>query len=107
MMDEGGNLLYYNEPAEKLLGIRFEEAGPITAAQVATLFRTTDLSGDPISDDEMPVVQALTSRFPAHGAIRFCGFDGVWRDVEISAMPLEGQSGRFLGIFATFWEIRD
>ena len=107
MMDEGGNLLYYNEPAEKLLGIRFEEAGPITAAQVATLFRTTDLSGDPISDDETPVVQALTSRFPAHRAIRFCGFDGVWRDVEISAMPLEGQSGRFLGIFATFWEIRD
>lgn len=107
MMDEGGNLLYYNEPAEKLLGIRFDDAGPITAAQLADLFRATDLSGVPIPDDEMPVVLALTNRFPAHRSIRFCGFDGVWRDVEISAMPVEGQSSRFLGVFATFWEIRD
>jgi PAS domain-containing protein len=107
MMDEDGNLLYYNEPAEKLLGIRFDDAGPITAAQLTDLFRATDLSGVPIPDGEMPVVTALTNRFPAHRAIRFCGFDGVWRDVEISAMPVEGQSGRFLGVFATFWEIRD
>ncbi len=33
--------------------------------------------------------------------------DGVWRDVEISAMPIEGQGKRFLGIFATFWESND
>lgn len=107
MMDNEGNLLYYNEPAERLLGITFDDAGPITAAQLADLFRTTDLEGEPIPDSEMPVVKVLTNRFPAHRAIRFCGFDGMWRDVEISAMPIEGQSGRFLGVFATFWEIRD
>lgn len=106
MMDQAGNLVYYNEPAERLLGIRFDDAGPITAAQLADLFRTTDLEGTPIPDGEMPVVKALASRFPAHRAMRFCGLDEVWRDVEISAMPIEGQSGRLLGVFATFWEIR-
>jgi hypothetical protein len=33
--------------------------------------------------------------------------DGIWRDVEVSAIPLEGQGGRFLGVFVTFWEIGD
>lgn len=106
MMDQSGNLLYYNEPAEKLLGVRYDDAGPIHANQLADLFRTTDLSGNPIPDTEMPVVRTLTSHFPAHSTIRFCGLDGVWRDVEISAMPIEGQGDRFLGVFATFWETR-
>jgi len=104
MMDDTGNLLYYNEPAERLLGVRFDDAGPIHAEQLAEMFRTTDLNGDPIDQTQMPVVQALTSRLPAHARIRFCSLDEVWRDVEISALPLEGQGGRFLGVFATFWE---
>lgn len=104
MMDEQGNLLYYNEPAEKLLGVTFDDAGPINAAQLAEMFRATDLEGNPIEDSGLPVVAALTSRAPASGEIRFCGFDGIWRDVDIWAMPVQGQAGRFLGVFATFWE---
>lgn len=105
MMDDGGNLLYYNEPAERLLGVRFDDAGPIHADQLANMFRATDLEGNPISDKEMPAVIALTERAPAHESIRFCGLDGVWHDVEIAAIPIEGQGGRFLGVCATFWEI--
>ncbi len=104
MMDASGNLLYYNEPAEGLLGVRFDDAGPIIAGDLADLFRATDFDGQPIPDEQMPVVLALTNRLPAHKSLRFCGFDGVWRDVEISAMPIEGQGARFLGVFATFWE---
>lgn len=105
MMDAEGNLLYYNEPAERLLGVRFDDAGPIKADQLTEMFRTTHLDGEPMPDKEMPVVKALTERYPAHDAIRFCGFDGRWRDVEVSAIPIEGQGHRFLGVCATFWEI--
>ena len=104
MMDENGNLLYYNEPAERLLGVQFDDAGPLHADQLAEMFRATDLEGEPLADKELPVVSALIKRKPAHGQIRFCGFDGVWRDVNIAALPVEGQGGRFLGVFATFWE---
>ena len=107
MMDEGGNLVYYNEPAESLLGIQFDDAGPLHAEQLAEMFRTTDLDGNPLDDDDLPVVAAFARRHPAHGQVRFCGMDGVWRDVEISAMPIEGQGQRFLGVFATFWESTD
>lgn len=104
MMDAAGNLLYYNEPAEALLGVQFDNAGPLKADQLAGMFRATDLNGEPIADEDLPVVRALMTRRPKHREIRFCGMDGVWRDVGISAMPVEGQGGRFLGVFATFWE---
>ncbi len=107
MMDGDGNLLYYNEPAEKLLGVQFDDAGPIHADQLATMFMTSDLDGNPIDDVDLPVVTALVKHQPAHSKIRFCGLDQVWRDVDISAMPVEGQGGRFLGVFATFWESVD
>lgn len=107
MMDAKGNLIYYNEPAEGLLGVQFDDAGPIHAEQLADMFRTTHLDGEPMSDKEMPVVVALSERCPKHEKIRFCGLDGVWRDVEVSAIPIEGQGKRFLGVCATFWEIQD
>lgn len=102
--DELGNLLYYNEPAEGLLGIEFNDAGPIHAGQLATLFSTTDLDGKPLGADDLAVVRALTARRPAHSKIRLQGMDSIWHTVEISALPIEGQGARFLGVFATFSE---
>ena len=107
MMDLEGNLIYYNEPAEKLLGVTFDDVGPLHADQLTTMFMVTDLEGESMPDVEVPVVAALVKQKPAHSKIRFCGFDQVWREVEVSAIPVEGQGGRFLGVFATFWESDD
>jgi PAS domain S-box-containing protein len=105
VMDHEGNLVYYNEPAEALLGAQFDDVGPLHAEDLATMFRVTDLSGEPLEDKALPVVAALIDQRPANGQLRFCGLDGTWHDVDVSAFPLEGQGGRFLGVFATFWEI--
>lgn len=105
MMDHEGNLVYYNEPAEGLLGTQFDDAGPLHAEDLSTLFRVTDLAGKPLEDKDLPIVAALVDQRPTNGSIRFCGLDGVWHDVEVAAIPLEGQGGRFLGVLASFWEI--
>jgi len=107
MMDRDGTLIYYNEPAERLLGVAFDAAGPIHAEQLSDLFRATDLEGKPLADSSLPIVRALLKQQPTHGELRFCGMDGIWRHVEITAIPLEGQSDRFLGVFATFWELNE
>ena len=73
LMDAEGSLLFYNEPAEKLLGMTFEDAGSIRAQQLAGLFKATDLTGTPLEDAELPVVTALLQRKPAHGRLRFPG----------------------------------
>ncbi|HEX2419993.1 MAG TPA: hypothetical protein VHL55_00200 [Acidimicrobiia bacterium] len=104
MMDAGGSLLFYNEPAERLLGLSFDDAGPIAASQLGGLFETTDLEGNPLKDSEIPVVAALISRKPHHRRLRFRGLDGPWHEVEATAIPVEGHGRRFVGVFATFWE---
>ncbi|HUG08807.1 MAG TPA: PAS domain-containing protein [Acidimicrobiia bacterium] len=106
MMDAEGNLVFYNEPAERLLGIQFDDVGPVHAEQVGEMFRITDLSGEPVPDSDLPIVVALRKRVPHHKDVRFCGTDGVWRDVTVSALPIEGQGDRFVGVFASFWEIQ-
>ena len=104
LMDDRGNLLYYNEPAEGLLGVRFEEAGEIHADQLAEHFQTTRLDGTPYPNAELPVVVALTDRVPSHDTIRVRGLDETWRILEITAFPVEGQGNRHLGAVAMFWE---
>jgi PAS domain S-box-containing protein len=107
MMDEVGNLIYYNDPAEKLLGVEFDDAGVIKAEQLVGKWNVTALDGSPIPEDEFVVVGALVKQVPGHRAVRFQGLDGVWREVEVSAIPITGQGNRFLGVLTIFWEVRD
>ncbi len=107
MMDDTGNLIYYNEAAEGLLGIQFDDVGPITSENLVGAWHVTQLDESPLPEYDFPVVIALSKRKPAHRAVRFQGMDGVWRAVEVTALPIEGQGGRFLGVLATFWEVED
>lgn len=105
MMDGDGDLIFYNEPAETLLGVRFDDAGPISADQLVGMWKVTDLDGELLPEADFPVVAALTRQVPGHRAVRFQGRDGEWRAVEVTAIPIEGQGNRFLGVLATFWEV--
>ncbi len=66
IVDPQGTLIFYNEPAERILGRRFEETGEMPAPEWSTLFKPTDGSGNPIDPDGLPLMIALTERRPAH-----------------------------------------
>jgi len=102
--DEAGDLIYYNEPAEEVLGQRFDEAGIINASELAGRYVTSELDGTPLAARELPIVVALQDRIPSHRALRFKDHLGRWRAIQVSAAPIEGQGGRHLGAFAMFWE---
>ena len=106
IMDDQGNLLYYNEPAEGLLGVRFDEAGELHADLLAERFQTKTLDGQPFPNSELPVVVALQRRIPNHATLCVEAFDGISRELAITAFPVEGQGGRHLGAVAMFWERR-
>jgi len=101
---EDENLLYYNEPAEVLLGRRYDEAGEMPLQELSAMFETETLDGVPLGPDELPLGIALRQRRPAHLLLRLRGLDGVWREIEGTAFPLEGQGGHWLGAVAIFWE---
>jgi PAS domain-containing protein len=102
--DLAGNLVYSNHPAEALTAARYG-AGEFPAAVHAELFQVCDLDGLPIPDEEMPLTIALTRQVASHRPLRFCGLDGTWRTIEVTALPLVGQGERLLGSVAMFWEI--
>jgi len=104
IIDQGGNLLFYNEPAEKILAHRYDETGPMPAEEWGTIFQPTDENGTPLAVGELPLVIALRDSRPAYRAFWIRGMDGVRRRIEVTAFPLIGQADRRLGAMAIFWE---
>ena len=104
LVDPAGTLLYYNEPAELLLGKRYDETGEMPLEEWGTVFSPTDRSGMPLAPEALPLAIAVQQGHPAHGQISITGLDGVARHLSVTAFPLVGQSNRNLGAVAIFWE---
>ena len=105
LMDTTGTVIFYNEPAEKILGVRFEETGPIDRKEAD---RLVELSDDPSAascDAGHPLDIALGERRPAHShRLMLRRTDRVRLQIEVTAFPLIGQEGKLLGAVAMFWE---
>ena len=104
LVDPVGTLLYYNEPAELLLGKRYDETGEMPLEEWGTVFAPTDSNGVPMAPEDLPLAIAVQQGHPAHGQFSITGLDGVARDLSVTALPLVGQSNRNLGAVAIFWE---
>jgi PAS domain-containing protein len=104
VIEPDGTLLFYNEPAETLLGSRFEETGPMSQAEWAAAWGPTDSSGNALDPEQLPLLQALARGEPAHGSLSIAGMDGVRRHLDITAIPLAGAGEPPLGAVAIFWE---
>jgi PAS domain S-box-containing protein len=104
VMSESGDLLYYNEAAEAVLGRRYDEAGEMPASELAEIFQVAAEDGSPL--DAAPVTVALVERRPVTQRVRFKSLDGIWRLVDVAAFPVPGQGGRQLGAVAFFWEVQ-
>jgi len=104
ILEATGELAFYNEPAEHLLGVKFEDIGELASVELTEMFEVTETDGEPLAESDFPIVKTLTKRIPANRAVRFRAKDGTWRVVEVLAMPIIGQGDRFVGVLATFWE---
>ena len=106
VVDPEGTLLYYNEAAEDILGRRYDETGEMRAEEWGSIFTPTAVDGTPIAPEDLALSIAVRHRRPAHETINITGLDGVARRIEVTALPLDGQSGRELGSVAIFWEAK-
>jgi hypothetical protein len=105
LVDPKGDLLFYNEPAEVILGRRFEETGAMPAAVWASIFTPVDDQGQPIPPADLPLMRALARQRPAYRRFYIQGLNGKRRHIEVAAIPIQGLKGEFLGAAALFWEI--
>jgi PAS domain-containing protein len=105
--DADGDLVFYNEAAEAILGRSFAEAGAISASDWSSLFGVEDLNGAPLPLERNPGWIALTERRPAHVGLRIVGLDGVRRQLSVTALPLFAHPTEVVGMIALFWENGD
>jgi len=100
-----GTLLFYNEPAEALLGVQFDEAGEMPMSEWSTIFKPTDEGGHPLPPDALPLVATLRTGLPSRATLWITGLDGVRRKLDIVTFPLTGQGRRVLGAAAILWDV--
>ena len=105
IVNPAGDLIFYNEPAEAILGQMYAETGMMSASEWSTIFQPFDREGTLIPPQELPLMVALSEHHPAHKLFWIRGLDGVSREIEVTAFPLIGQANRFLGAMAIFWEM--
>lgn len=104
--DAEGQLVFYNEPAEEILGRTFAEAGSMAADEWAEVFRVESVDGEALELAQMPAGIAFAERRPAHGNIQITGLDGRRRLISVTALPLFSSPTDFVGVVALFWEER-
>jgi PAS domain-containing protein len=105
LIDSDGTLLYYNEPAEGILGLRFEETGEMSMTEWGTMFQPTDMSGTPIAPEETPIAVALLEDRPVQAVLQVKGVDGIPHHLATTALPIDGERGTKLGAMAFFWPL--
>jgi PAS domain-containing protein len=105
VVDAAGDLVFFNEPAEAVLGRRFEEIRSMPFEDWSTAFLPSD--ADPgLAVDDLPLVVALRQGVPVHRTLDIQGGDGRRRTIEATAFPLLATGGEMVGAVAMFWEIR-
>src|SRR5207237_8194626 len=66
VVDREGKLVYFNEPAERILGRSFADVGPVAMQEWANAFGPVLVEGRALTLEELPLIVALRERQPVH-----------------------------------------
>jgi PAS domain-containing protein len=105
--DTVGNLIFYNEPAEKVLGTRFEESGEMNVETWSTVFKQQDDEGKLLEPESLPLVRTLRDHYPYHKTFWIESLKGKAEKISVTSYPIIGRTGKFLGAVAIFWKAKD
>jgi PAS domain-containing protein len=107
LVDEGAQLLFYNEAAGALLGVSFEEAGRMSAEEWTARFGPFDRDGRPFRIEDLELTKALRDGRPAHANMDIRLADGEVHAIEVSALPISGsRNNGQSGAVVIFWPER-
>jgi PAS domain-containing protein len=101
--DTTGNLLFYNEPAEDILGKRYEDTGEMPVEEWGTIFKNKDEDGQTLPPDELPLVKTLKNQLPYYKTFWIESLLGKTEKISVTSYPVIGRAGKFLGAVAIFW----
>ena len=103
LVDNEGQMVFFNEAAGDMLGKRFEEIGRLSREEWNAI-GPVDADGNPTDSEKMPLAVALREGKPAHGRFNICTDQNSIVEVETSAVPLVS-GGDFHGAMVVFWPV--
>jgi PAS domain-containing protein len=103
LVDISGTVVFFNDAAGVILGVRYEEAGAMSREEWSTRFAPIGDEGQPFRVDELPLLIALHQERPNHRRMRIRSASGGEHEIEVSAFPIVGSEG-VRGAMAIFWE---
>ena len=104
IVDIKGNLLFYNEPAEEILGMRFEETGFMPVEEWSNIFKPENEQGAPIPGGALPLVKTLTHQTPEHGEFWIWSMKKERVKISVTSYPIISRTHKFMGAVALFWK---
>ena len=104
LVNQPGDIVFFNEAAGTLLGRRFEECGTMSAQEWVEIHGPFDSEGKPIPVERQPLTRALRANRPGHARHRIRSCSGAEHDIEVSGLPIIG-SDHFEGAMVFFWAL--
>ena len=105
--DTVGNLLFYNEPAEEILGKRYQDTGEMKVEDWSTIFLSKDENGKLLEPEDLPLVKTLLNQLPYFKTFWIESLKGKSEKISVSSYPIIGRAGIFVGAVAIFWRPSD
>jgi PAS domain-containing protein len=105
LVDAEGAIVFFNDAAAEMFGVRFEETGRIARADWSTELGPLDEQGRPLPTDQLPLAVALRDGRPGYGRFHVRTDRGLVLIVA-AALPLTGAGGRH-GALVAFWPLTD
>jgi len=106
LVDHDGVVVFFNDAASVLLGVRFEEVGRMGIERWTTEFYVFDRAGERVPPDELALMVALREGRPATARYRLHSVNGVKHDIEAAAVPILSVEGT-RGAMVFFWRLEE
>jgi PAS domain S-box-containing protein len=104
VIDEEGTLVFFNEPAERIIGQTHAELGELSEEQWRARFTAQRPDGTPVNVDDMPTAVARRLLRPAHETLVYTMLDGQRRTLSVTAIPMLERGRDLAGLVVVFWE---
>lgn len=107
IIDPIGNLIFYNTPAEEVLGKRFEDTGEMPMEEWSVMFKPVDEFNNEIPPEDLPLVKTLKNLLPYHKTFWIKSLNGETEKIGLTSYPIISREDKFLGAVAIFWKVQD
>lgn len=107
IIDLKGSLIFYNTPAEEVLGKRFEDTGEMPMEEWSVIFKPVDEFNKEIPPEDLPLVKTLKNLLPYHRTFWIKSLHGIAEKIGLTSYPLINKEDKFLGAVAMFWKVQD